>query len=101
MKTHAIGALLLAALLTGCAPHQYHAAPISPDATAAALYSRSLDDPELERWMKQHGGFEAPAWPLQAWGIQSLVLAAYYFNPTSTLRARMPLLQTRRSRPLP
>ena len=81
MKTHALGALLLAALLSGCAPHKYHAAPISPAATAAALYSRSLDDPELERWMKQHGGFEAPSWPLQAWDLKALVLAAYYFNP--------------------
>lgn len=81
MKTHAIGVLLLTALLTGCAPHTYHAAPISPAATAAALYSRSLDDLELEQWMKQHGGFQAPSWPLQAWDLQSLVLAAYYFNP--------------------
>lgn len=81
MKTHAIGPLLLAALLTGCAPHKYHAAPISPAETAAALYTRSLDDPELERWMKQHGGFEAPSWPLQAWDLRAFVLAAYYFNP--------------------
>lgn len=81
MKPHAIVALLLSALLTGCAPHRYHAAPISPAATAAALYSRSLDDPDLKEWMKQHGGFEAPSWPLQAWDLQSLTLAAYYFNP--------------------
>ena len=81
MKSPAIGALLCAALLTGCAPHKYHAAPISPAATAAALYSRSLDDPDLDQWMKQHGGFKAASWPLQAWDLQSLTLAAYYFNP--------------------
>ncbi len=81
MKPHATVVLLLSALLTGCAPHRYHAAPISPAATAAALYNRSLDDPDLKGWMKQHGGFEAPTWPLQAWDLQSLTLAAYYFNP--------------------
>lgn len=81
MKPHAIEALLLSALLTGCAPHRYHAAPISAAATAAALYSRSLDDPDLDQWMKQHGSFEATSWPLQIWDLQSLTLAAYYFNP--------------------
>ncbi len=81
MKPHAIGALLLSALLTGCAPHRYHAAPISPAATATALYRRSLDDPDLDQWMKQQGGFDAPSWPLPTWDLRSVVLAAYYFNP--------------------
>lgn len=81
MRLSATGAVLLAALLTGCAPHRYRAAPISPAATAAALYGRSLDDTALEDWMRQHGGFEPAAWPLQAWDLRPLTLAAYYFNP--------------------
>ncbi len=85
MKPPATGALLLALLLamlvTGCAPHRYRAVPLAPAATAAALDNRSLDDPELYRWMKQHASFEAPSWPLQAWDLDALTLAAYYFNP--------------------
>ncbi len=80
MKPIAIGALLLPTFLAGCAPHKYRPAPISPAATAAALYSRSLDDPDLDLWMKQHAGFAAPSWPLRAWNLESLTLAAYYFN---------------------
>jgi len=76
-----MGAPLLAVFLAGCAPHKYHAAPISPAATAAALYSRNLDDPDFGSWMTQHAGFRAPSWPLQAWNLESLTLAAYYFNP--------------------
>ncbi|MHB1698605.1 MAG: TolC family protein [Acidobacteriaceae bacterium] len=81
MKYHLTGALLCAVLLTGCAPHKYHAAPISPAATAAALYSRSLDDPDFAEWMKLHGSFEPPVWPMRAWDLPALTLAAYYFNP--------------------
>lgn len=81
MKPLAMGTPLLVVLLAGCAPHKYIAAPISPAATAAALYSRNLDDPDLDAWITQHAGFKAPFWPLQVWDLQSLTLAAYYFNP--------------------
>jgi cobalt-zinc-cadmium efflux system outer membrane protein len=81
MKPLAMGAPLLVVLLTGCAPHKYHPVSISPAATAAALYSRSLDDPDLDSWMTQRANSKASSWPLQAWNLESLTLAAYYFNP--------------------
>ncbi|MHB8303594.1 MAG: TolC family protein [Acidobacteriaceae bacterium] len=81
MKSIAIWALLAAAFLAGCAPYKYHAAPISSAAVARSLYSRSLDDPDLRSWMKQNADFQTPAWPLQSWNLNSLTLAAYYFNP--------------------
>ena len=81
MKSLAIVVPLLAVFLAGCAPHKYHPAPISPAATAAALYSRSLNDPALEIWMTQHAGFTASSWPLQVWNLESLTLAAFYFHP--------------------
>ena len=81
MKPIAAWALLAAALLTGCAPYKYRAAPISPAALAHGLYSRSLDDPDLRSWMKQNANFQTAAWPLKTWNLNSLILAAYYFNP--------------------
>ncbi|MHB8389330.1 MAG: TolC family protein [Acidobacteriaceae bacterium] len=81
MKPIAVWALLAALFLAGCAPYKYHAAPISPAALAQSLYSRSLDDPDLRSWMKQNADFQTSAWPLKTWNLDSLTLAAYYFNP--------------------
>lgn len=81
MKPIATGVLLAAVLLTGCAPHRYRANPLSTAALAAGLYSRNLEDPELRAWMKQSAGFETASWPIEAWNLNSLTLAAYYFNP--------------------
>ncbi len=81
MKPIAMWALLAAVFLAGCAPYKYHAAPISPAALASSLYNRSLDDPDLRSWMNQNGGFQTPVWPLKTWDLDSLTLAAYYFNP--------------------
>jgi outer membrane protein TolC len=72
--------LTLLALVSGCAPYKYHPAPIAPPALAASLESRSLDDPGLRTWMSQAAAFEPPAWPMTAWDLNTLTLAAYYFN---------------------
>ena len=74
-------ALPLLALASGCAPYKYHPAPVSPPALAAGLEARSLDDPGLRAWMKQAADYEPRAWPLAAWDLNALTLAAYYFNP--------------------
>ena len=81
MKRLAPWGLLALALLAGCAPYKYRAAPISPAAVAAGLYSRSLDDPDLRTWMQRSAGFETSSWPLRVWDLHSLILAAYYYNP--------------------
>jgi outer membrane protein, heavy metal efflux system len=73
--------LPLLAAATGCAPYKYHAVPISPPALAQSLETRSLDDPDLSLWMKQGADFQPPSWPLEAWDLNSLTLAAYYFSP--------------------
>lgn len=72
--------LPLLAFASGCAPYKYHPAPIAPPALAASLESRSLDDPGLGAWMGEAAGFEPPAWPMTAWDLSTLTLAAYYFN---------------------
>ena len=69
------------ALADGCARYKYHPAPVSPPALAASLEARSLDDAGLRTWMKQAAQYEPPAWPIERWDLNSLTLAAYYFNP--------------------
>lgn len=81
MRFHPVLALPLLVLASGCAPYKYHPAPISPPALAANLEARGLDDPGLRAWMEQAAGFTPPSWPLSAWDLNSLTLAAYYFNP--------------------
>jgi cobalt-zinc-cadmium efflux system outer membrane protein len=81
MKRIAVLLQLSLGLCVGCARYTYHAAPISPPALAQSLYSRSLDDLELRSWMKQSADFQPTSWPLEAWDLNSLTLAAYYFNP--------------------
>jgi outer membrane protein, heavy metal efflux system len=73
--------LLPLGLFAGCAPYKYHAMPISPTAETQSLYSRSLDDPDLRSWMQQSANFLPSSWPLETWDLDSLTLAAYYFNP--------------------
>ena len=71
-------ALLL--VLCGCAPYKYHSIPVSAPTLAGALEVRSLDDAGLRVWMKDAAGY-SPSWPLAIWDLNSLTLAAYYFNP--------------------
>jgi cobalt-zinc-cadmium efflux system outer membrane protein len=73
--------LLALVLLTGCAPYKYQAAPISPLVLAHTLQARSLDDPDLQSWMKQATEYQPPSWPLQTWELNALILATFYFNP--------------------
>jgi outer membrane protein TolC len=60
----------------------YRSAPLASQATAAQLETRSLDDPALHIWMRQAADYTAPVWPLTHWDLNSLTLAAYYFNPS-------------------
>lgn len=81
MKFHPVLMLPLLALISGCVPYKYHPAPVSPPALASSLEGRSLDDPGLRAWTEQEAGFTPSSWPLSTWDLNSLTLAAYYFNP--------------------
>ena len=75
-------ALAAAAGLTACAPAvRYHPTPIAPAVSAERLERRTLDDPGLRQFIEKNLGHAVSAWPQQAWGLRSLTLAAYYFNP--------------------
>ncbi len=76
-----VGASLLTALLSGCAPVQrYRPQPISPAETASSLETRTLEDPGLRLFLERSLG-RSIAWPPKVWDLRMLTLAAFYFNP--------------------
>jgi cobalt-zinc-cadmium efflux system outer membrane protein len=76
--------------LTGCAVQRYTAAPIVASATASQFESRSLADTGLRSFEERNLGRPVSSWPPKSWDIQTLSLAALYFNPALDLaRARL------------
>jgi outer membrane protein TolC len=67
------------ALLAGC--ETYHPQPLSPDKTAAQLEGRRLDDAGLKKFLEENSGGGLKNWPVEKWDLQTLTLAAIYFQP--------------------
>jgi outer membrane protein, heavy metal efflux system len=77
-------------LLAGCAAQRYQPAPIVANTTASQFESRSLADPGLWSFEEKNLGQPVSPWPPKTWNLQTLSLAALYFNPTLDLaRARL------------
>src|SRR6202163_2203574 len=76
--------------LAGCAAQRYQAAPIVASETASRLVSRNLADSALELFVEQNLGHPVSPWPPATWDLQTLSLAALYFNPAlDSARARI------------
>jgi outer membrane protein TolC len=67
--------------LSGCAFQKYRAAPLSPQAMAASLQSRTLNDAGLRSFVENIAPSSTAAWPVPQWDLGHLTLAAFYFNP--------------------
>src|SRR6266849_6077791 len=77
-------------LLAGCAVQRYRPAPIVASATASEFESRNLADPGLQSFEEQNLGHPVSPWPLKTWDLQTLSIAALYFNPAlEVARARV------------
>ncbi|HVA94930.1 MAG TPA: TolC family protein [Candidatus Dormibacteraeota bacterium] len=107
---HAIGKriapLIAIFLLAGCAAQRYAPAPINAAATASQFESRSLADPGLRSFEESCLGHTVSTWPPKTWNLQTLSLAALYFNPAlDVARARLATaaaaIQTAKARPNP
>jgi outer membrane protein TolC len=82
--------LVTSCLLAGCAAHRYRPVPIVPATTASQFESRSLADAGLRSFEEQNLGHSVSPWPPNGWDLQTLSLAALYFNPVLDLaRARL------------
>jgi outer membrane protein TolC len=73
---------LLLVFGVACARVQHYTpAPIVPVASAHRLEARRLTSPGLERFLASSLGRPVSPWPLRQWDLQTLTLAALYFNP--------------------
>src|ERR1700682_1673684 len=76
--------------LAGCAAQRYQAAPIVASTPASRLESRNLADSGLQSFLEQNLGHSVSPWPPATWDLQTLALAALYFNPAlDSARARI------------
>ena len=71
-----------AVIVSGCALQKYHAAPLVPASSAAAIEARSLGNPALHQFFDSAvGPSDAAPWPPATWDLRDLTLAAFYYNP--------------------
>jgi len=76
-------------LLAGCAAQRYQPSPIHPETTASQFEMRSLSDDGLRKFEEKNLNQQLP-WPPKTWNLQTLSLAALYFNPAlNVARARV------------
>ncbi|MCG6948050.1 MAG: TolC family protein [Acidobacteria bacterium] len=85
-----MAAYLLCVLVNGCV--HYQPRPIVADATLDDFEARSLDAPEIRRFLHDQVGVDQ--WPPSFWDLQSLTLAALYYSPDlDVARARWGVIQ--------
>ena len=70
----------LLGLLGACATQTYEPKPIAPEQSAARFQQRSLESAELHDYMLVQG-YPENGFPIKAWGLQELTLAAFFFHP--------------------
>jgi cobalt-zinc-cadmium efflux system outer membrane protein len=90
----------------GCGLQRYQSAAIVASTTASQFESRSLADTGLRSFEEENLGHPVSSWPAKSWDLQTLSLAAVYFNPALDLaRARLATAEgaivTARARPNP
>lgn len=67
-------------LLAGCARFEPH--PISPEQSAIALDTRSLDTPAFRQFLEKNLHHQFEMWPPASWDFETLYLAALYYQPS-------------------
>ena len=101
MKTPLLCIVLL--LLSACAT--YHPHPVAPAELMGAFETRTLDSPDLQRYIAAHCGNGGACTP-GVWNLHTLTLATFYFSPVlDSARARygssQAALQSAAQRPNP
>src|SRR5512133_1969190 len=66
--------------LVGCV--RFEPKPLTPERGALALDARRLDSPELQQALQEAFPGKRLQWPLTTWDLDTLTVAAFYFNPS-------------------
>ena len=74
-------AAVLAGCLSLCGCASFTAAPIEPAVTMRSFEARTLDSPEVQRYVASHLNARPMGEALNTWELESLTLAAFYFSP--------------------
>jgi cobalt-zinc-cadmium efflux system outer membrane protein len=79
-KTQAKIVVALAAFFLAVSCATYHSKPISPAQTALTFESRTLDNPDLRRFIESNFNHEITSWPPRSWDFTTLTLVAFYYS---------------------
>ena len=78
------------ATLSACAFDHYDARPISANSIADTINERSLASADLRDFIERHAMRASSDWPPPRWNLDTLTLAALYYNPDLDIaRARL------------
>lgn len=78
------------ATLSACAFDHYDARPISAGTLATTYNARSLASVDLRDFVQRHAMRAGTGWPPPRWNLDTLTLAALYYNPDLDIaRARL------------
>lgn len=72
-------AIIVLTLLAGCA--RFSSKPLLPEETAQKFEARSLGSPALKKFIEKNIKRKIAPWPPAKWDIETLTLAAFYYNP--------------------
>ena len=88
MKRFLLPILSLGLLSAGCA--RFEPRPLAPEQGAARLEERSLTNAALRGFIETNLQHRLAVWPLPEWEIETLTLAAFYYQPgLEVTRARL------------
>ncbi len=82
MKKNRLKILILyviTTLIIGCTG--FHPKPISASEIGLAFEARTLDNPDLKKFIEANLHHEVIPWPPKSWDFQMLTLVALYFDP--------------------
>jgi cobalt-zinc-cadmium efflux system outer membrane protein len=71
--------VMLTVILMGCA--SYQPKPIVSSDAMAAFEARTFDSPSLKNFIQKNSEDKTRIWPLTAWDLNLLTLAALYYSP--------------------
>lgn len=80
-KTQTKIILVLAVFFLTASCATYHSKPISPTQTALTFESRTLDNPDLRRFIESNFNQAIKPWPPNLWDFTALTLVAFYYSP--------------------